>query len=159
MDFGCSSSGKLVVQGCLPSSVQPPLSAGPAQLPAQGRTHLHVLAQEEGAHVRGRGGGVRLQQLAGGHRLLIILLALPVLQQGLEHMQTVINSTRAQQGSCCGTGDQRGSLEQREGAGSGTHLGTCSGESWGSPEHLLTVWAREQVWMKLCRQLLSLGFV
>lgn len=34
--------------------------------------------------------------------------------------------------------------EQREGAGSGTRLGTCSGESWGSPEHLLTAWAREQ---------------
>lgn len=128
------------MQGCVP-----PLSAGYAQLPAQGSTHLHILAKEEGAHVRGRGSGVRLQELAGGHRLLVVLLALPVLQQGLEHVQTVINSTRAQQGSRCGTGDQGGSLEQREGAGSGTHQGTCSGESWGSPEHLLTMWAREQV--------------
>lgn len=143
-------------RAAFPSS---PLSAGPAQLPAQGRTHLHVLAEEKGAHVRGRGSGVRLQELAGGHRLLVVLLALPVLQKGLEHVQTVINSTRAQQGSCRGAGDQGGSLEQREGGGSGTHLGSCSGESWGSPEHLLTAWAREQVWMKLCRQLLSLGFV
>lgn len=138
---------------------QPCAASSRAQLPAQGRTHLHVLAEEKGAHVRGRGGGVRLQELAAGHRLLIVLLALPVLQQGLEHVQTVINSTRAQQGSCCGTGDQRGSLEHREGAGSGTHLGSCRGESWGSPEHLLTTWARKQVWMKLCRQLLSSGFV
>lgn len=140
MDFSCFSKSKLLVQGCVP-----PLSAASAQLPAQGSTHLHILAEEEGAHVRGRGSGVRLQELAGGHRLLVVLLALPVLQQGLEHVQTVINSTRAQQGSRCGTGDQGGSLEQREGAGSGTHQGTCSGESWGSPEHLLTMWAREQV--------------
>lgn len=46
------------------------------------------------------------QQLAGSHGFLIILLALPVLQQGLEHVQAVVHSARAQQGCCCGTGDE-----------------------------------------------------
>lgn len=48
------------------------------------------------------------QQLAGSHGLLIILLALPILQQGFEHVQAVVHSPRAQQGCCGGTGDEGG---------------------------------------------------
>lgn len=51
------------------------------------------------------------QQLAGGHELLIILLALPVLQQGFEHVQAVVHGPRAQQGRCSGTGDEGRRLE------------------------------------------------
>lgn len=56
---------------------------------------------------------MRFQELAGGYRLLIILLAFPVLQQRLQHMQTVVNSTRAQQRSSSGTGDEGGRLKRR----------------------------------------------
>lgn len=68
--------------------------------------HLHILAEEERAHVRWRGSSMWFQQLAGSHGLLIILLALPILQQGFEHVQAVIHSPRAQQGCCSGTGDE-----------------------------------------------------
>ena len=46
------------------------------------------------------------QQLAGGHGLLVALLALPVLQQGLEHVQAVVHSPGAQQGGGRGAGDE-----------------------------------------------------
>lgn len=49
---------------------------------------------------------MRFQQLAGGHGLVVVLLALPVLQQGFEHVQAVVHSAGAQQGCCCGTGDE-----------------------------------------------------
>lgn len=54
------------------------------------------------------------EQLAGGHRLFFTLLTLPELQQGLEHMEAVVNGTQAEQGRCCGIGNQRGRLEDRE---------------------------------------------
>lgn len=44
-------------------------------------SHLHILAEKEWAHVRWGGGSMWFQQLAGSHRLLIILLALPIFQQ------------------------------------------------------------------------------
>lgn len=69
-------------------------------------SHLDVLAQEEGAHVGGRGGGVGLQELAGSLGLLLALLALPELQQGLEHVQTVVDGAQAEQGGGGGIGDQ-----------------------------------------------------
>lgn len=42
------------------------------------------------------------EELAGGHRLFFTLLALPELQEGFEHMETVVNGAQAEQGSCCG---------------------------------------------------------
>lgn len=64
---------------------------------------------------------MRFQELAGGNRLLIVLLAFPVLQQRLQHVQTVVNSTRAQQCSCSGTGDEGRRLKGR-GGGLSEHL-------------------------------------
>lgn len=46
------------------------------------------------------------QQLAGSHGLLVVLLALPVLQQGFEHVQAVVHSAGAQKSRCCGAGDE-----------------------------------------------------
>lgn len=93
---------------------------------ASRRTHLHVLTEEKRAHVRGRRSRVRFQELAGGYRLLVVLLAFPVLQQRLQHVQTVVDSTRAQQGSSSGTGDEGGGLKPR-GHGLEKHLrrGSC----------------------------------
>lgn len=76
--------------------------------------YLDILAQEERAHVWGRGGCVWAEELAGGHRLFFTLLALPELQEWFEHMETVVNSTQAEQGSCCGIWNQRGWLEERK---------------------------------------------
>lgn len=75
--------------------------------------HLHILAEEERAHVRWGGSSMWFQQLACSHRLLIILLALPILQQGFEHVQAVVHSPRAQQGCRGGTGDEGGRLGGR----------------------------------------------
>ena len=47
------------------------------------------------------------QELAGGHRLLLALLALPELQQGLEHVEAVVDGAQAEQGRGRGVGDQR----------------------------------------------------
>lgn len=71
---------------------------------------------------------MRFQELAGGNRLLVVLLAFPVLQQRLQHVQAVVNSTRAQQSSGSGTGDEGGRLKGR-GEGLAEHLRTTmSGE-------------------------------
>lgn len=70
--------------------------------------HLHILAEEERAHVGWGGSSMWFQQLARSHGLLIILLALPILQQGFEHVQAVIHSPRTQQGCRGGTGDEGG---------------------------------------------------
>lgn len=42
------------------------------------------------------------EELAGGHRLFFTLLAFPELQERFEHVETVVNSTEAEQGSRCG---------------------------------------------------------
>lgn len=55
------------------------------------------------------------QQLAGSHGILVALLALPILQQGLEHMQAVVYSPRAEQGCCCGTRDEGRRLGREKG--------------------------------------------
>lgn len=73
---------------------------------------------------------MRFQELAGGYRLLVILLAFPVLQQRLQHMQTVVNSTRAQQRSSSGTRDEGGRLKQRR-DGLLKHLRTTVSEEQG----------------------------
>ena len=52
------------------------------------------------------------QQLAGGHGLLVTLLALPVLQQGLEHVQAVVHSPGAQQGGGRGARDEGRRLQR-----------------------------------------------
>ena len=80
-------------------------------LPGDG-PHLHVLAEEERAHVRRGRRGVRLQQLAGGHGLVAALLAFPVLQQGLERVQAVVHSPGAQQGGGRGARDEGGRLRR-----------------------------------------------
>lgn len=53
------------------------------------------------------------QQLAGGHRLLLTLLALPVFQQRLEHMEAIVHGPGAQQGCCRGTGDEGRRLREK----------------------------------------------
>lgn len=73
---------------------------------------------------------MRFQELAGGYRLLIILLAFPILQQRLQHMQTVVNSTRTQQCSSSGTRDEGGRLKRR-GAGLLKHLRSTTLEGQG----------------------------
>ena len=75
-------------------------------------SYLDVLPQEEGAHVRRRGGGVRFEELGGCHRLLLFLLALPELQQRLEDVETVVYRPLTEQGCGRGVGDQRGRLEK-----------------------------------------------
>lgn len=55
------------------------------------------------------------EELAGSHRLLFTLLALPELQERLEHMETVVDGTQAEQGSRCGVGNQGGRLGARKG--------------------------------------------
>lgn len=73
---------------------------------------------------------MRFQELAGGYRLLIILLALPVLQQRLQHVQTVVDSTGAQQRSSGGTGDEGGRLQRRgDGDQRTRELPWCRGSS------------------------------
>lgn len=79
-----------------------------------GALYLHILTEEEGTHVRWGGGGVGFQQLAGSYGLLIILLALPVIKQRLEHVQTVVYSPRAQQRCCSGAGDEGGRLKEKQ---------------------------------------------
>lgn len=54
---------------------------------------------------------MRTQELAGGYWLLLALLALPKLQQRLEHMQTVVDGTEAEQSSGRSVGDERRRLE------------------------------------------------
>lgn len=76
--------------------------------------YLDILPQEKRAHVWRRRGGVWAEELASGHRLFFPLLALPELQERLEHMETVVNGTQAEQGSRCGIGNQRGRLEDRK---------------------------------------------
>lgn len=78
------------------------------------RPHLHILAEEERAHVGWGGSSMWFQQLAGSHGLLVALLALPILQQGSEHVQAVVHSPRAQQRCCSGTGDEGRRLGGRE---------------------------------------------
>lgn len=87
------------------ATTQSPGGERRGSLPGDG-PHLHVLAEEERAHVRRGRCGVWFQQLAGGHGLLVALLALPVLQQGLEHVQAVVHSPGAQQGSGRGARDE-----------------------------------------------------
>lgn len=117
-----------------------PLRSKRTLAPTPAAAHLDVLAQEEGTHVGRGGGGVRLQQLAGGNGFLVILLALPVVQQGLQDVQAVVHSPRAQQGSSRGAGDQGGRLQREAGDGrseqalSSAH--TRSGGREGTPQPL-----------------------
>ena len=62
------------------------------------------------------------EQLAGRHRLLLPLLALPEVQQRLEHVQTVVDGPQAEQGRCRGVGDQRGRLQGPKGRSPGESM-------------------------------------
>lgn len=76
--------------------------------------YLDVLTQEEGAHIRRRWGRVWAEQLAGGYRLFFTLLALPELQQRFQNMETVLNSSQAEQGRRCCVWNQWGWLEDKK---------------------------------------------